>query len=185
MKAKFYRFVPIGDNKKAGVLYAPEGWPYPISRDGEEVKNWRNLVVELKYGMYKPFHMCTGGANMVDEDLKNLLQSFIGDTKDVEFLPVKAVSEEYGDKQYYILHFTKIFDVIDYEHTVYAEGTDVILKVRLDYNKAKGLSLFNTRPYISDIIVSDEVRRAIKRNHLNFALQFQPIYCVGEDGEYF
>ena len=78
MNVKFYRFIAKGNDKKGGVLYSPKSWPYPIAVDGQEVKNWESLVVELKDGIYRPFQLCVGGANMVNQDLKDLLQSFIG-----------------------------------------------------------------------------------------------------------
>ena len=121
MNAKFYRFIVKGNDKKGGVLYSPKSWPYPIAVDGQEVKNWESLVVELKDGIYRPFQLCVGGANMVNQDLKDLLQSFIGISNDVEFLPVRAISEIYGEQTYYIMHFKKIFDVIDTKNTLYVE----------------------------------------------------------------
>ncbi len=61
---KFYKFIAKGNHKIRGVLYGPSDWPYPIAKDGEEVANWENLIVELKGGKYRPFHLWTGGANM-------------------------------------------------------------------------------------------------------------------------
>ena len=52
MNVKFYRFIAKGNDKKGGVLYSPKSWPYPIAVDGQEVKNWDYLVVELKDGIY-------------------------------------------------------------------------------------------------------------------------------------
>lgn len=173
---RYYKFI-VKWNDKGGVLYAPDSWPYPIARDGQEVKNWESLVVELRDGQYRPFHMCIGGANMVNQALKDLLQSYVTSANDIEFLPVKAISKEYGNQIYYIMHFKKIFDVIDPQNTLYVEGTDTILKLRLDYNKVKSLNVFNSQPVINDIIVSDEVRKSIQKNKLDFGLEFMPIFC--------
>ena len=173
---RYYKFIVKG-NDKGGVLYAPDSWPYPIARDGQEVKNWESLVVELRDGQYRPFHMCIGGANMVNQALKDLLQSYVTSANDIEFLPVKAISKEYGNQIYYIMHFKKIFDVIDPQNTLYVEGTDTILKLRLDYNKVKSLNVFNSQPVINDIIVSDEVRKSMQKNKLDFGLEFMPIFC--------
>lgn len=178
MNPKFYKFIADGYNKIGGVLYAPSNWPYPIARDGIEVKDWQSLVVELKYGQYRPFHLCIGGANMVSEELKELLESFVQDDPNIEFLPVKAISAEYGDRIYYILHFRKIYDVIDKKNTIYVEGTDSIIKLRVDYEKTKNLKIFNSQPAINDIIVSADIRRAIRKNKLNLGLIFMPIYCM-------
>lgn len=168
----YYELIENGYDKRAGILYAPSEWPYPIALDAMEVKNWQNLCVELRDGEYCSFHECDAGANMISEELKNLLISFIGENENVEFLPVKARSEKYGDRTYYIMHFKIIYDVIDTENTVYVPGTDIITKVRIDQEKAQGLKVFNTQPAINDVIISEDVYQAIKRNKLDMGLEF-------------
>lgn len=176
MVGKYYKFIVKGNDKIGGVLYSPSDWPYPIARDGENVKNWESLIVELKEGAYRPFHMCTGGANLVNEELKILMESYITPESNIEFLPIKAISKEYGNKTYYIIHFKKIHDVIDKTNTIYVTGTDSIIKLRLDYKKVKDLHIFNSQPAISDIIVSESLYKAIKKNKLTLGLDFMPIY---------
>ena len=46
------------------------------------------------------------------------MAKYIDDETQVEFLPVKAHSEEYGEKQYYILHFLKIHDTRIYQSRI-------------------------------------------------------------------
>ena len=119
-----------------------------------------------EYAEYRPFHLCIGGANLVNQEMKELFETFIKNNDDIEFLPVKTVSEIYGDRIYYIMHFKKIFDVIDRKKTIYVEGTDSILKLRLDYDKVKSLNIFNSQPVINDIIVSEQVKKASKKTNL-------------------
>ena len=121
MNIKYYKIIVKGNDKIGGVLYAPDNWPYPIAKDGEEVKNWNTLIVKLRDGEYRPFHLCIGGANLVNQEMKELFETFIKNNDDIEFLPVKTVSEIYGDRIYYIMHFKKIFDVIDRKKTIYVE----------------------------------------------------------------
>ena len=52
-----------------------------------------------------------------------------------------------------------------------------IIKLRLDSNKVNGLKIFNTQPAVNDIIVSEDVYKAIKREKLNLGLDFMQIYC--------
>lgn len=174
---RYYRFIVNGNDKVGGVLYSPGNWPYPIARDAEEVKNWQSLVVELKYGAYRPFHACTGGANLISQELKDLFTQFCKDDSNLEFFPVKATSKEYGDKTYYIMHFKIIYDVIDKQKTIYVEGTDTVIKLRLDCNKVQGLKIFNSRPAVNDIIISEDVYKAIKKKGLDMGLEFMQIYC--------
>ncbi len=169
---KYYRLIPNGNDKEGGLLYPPQEWPYPIARDAVEVENWQNLKVELKEGIFCPFHFCVGGANMISEELKNLFKSFIGENDNIEFLPVTAISKEYGNKQYYIMHFKIIYDVIDKENTLYVPGTKYIIKVRIDQSKAKGLKVFNSQPSINDVIISEDVYQAIRHNKYDLGLDF-------------
>lgn len=175
MDEKFYKLIVKGNNKVGGVLYAPEKWPYPIASDGINVENWETLTVTLKDGEYRPFHLCVGGANMVSEEFKKIIEDNAGEDSDLEFLPVKAYSDKYGDRVYYIMHFKKIYDVIDPKNTVYVEGTNSIIKLRLDFQKAKDLNVFNSQPIINDVIISDKIYKAIKKNKLDLGLEFLPV----------
>ena len=81
---------------------------------------------------------------------------------------------------YYIVHFTKIYDVIDEKNTIYVPGTNAILKLRLDSNKVKGLKIFNSQPGTNNIIVSEDVYRSIKKAKLDAGLIFREIYSGTE-----
>ena len=73
------------------------------------------------------------------------------------------------------MHFKIIYDVIDKEKTVYVPGTDIITKVRIDPKKAMGLKVFNTQPAINDVIVSEDVYQAMKKNKFDTGLIFQQV----------
>ena len=166
---KYYELTEDGYDKIGGMLFAPSDWPCPMAVDAMEVENWQNLILELRNGIYCPFLSCDAGANLVSEAL---LLSFIGENENIEFLPVTTKSKEYGDRTYYIMHFKIIYDVIDKEKTVYVPGTDIITKVRIDLEKAKGLKVFNSQPAINDIIVSEDVYQAIKQKKFDTGLRF-------------
>lgn len=178
MDIKYYKIIVNGYDEEGGIIYAPSDWPYPIAQDGEDVKNWQALVLELKDGVYRHFNRCVGGANVISSEFKEVLTPFISDYSAIEFLPVIVKSKEYGDKEYYIMHFKKIYDVIDRKNTIYVEGTDSIIKVRLDYNKVKDLHIFNTQPAVNDVIVSAKLKNYIKRAKLGAGVIFHPIYCL-------
>ena len=175
---KCYRIITQGYDDECGVMYGPSDWPTPIALDGKEVKNWKSLSFELKDGIYCPFHHCVGTVNIVDEDMKGIMEKYVDEDTQVEFLPVKAHSSEYGDKQYYILHFLKIHDVIDEEHTVYfdRDDKDSIIKVAFSCKKVKNLHLFNAQP-VNDVYVSEKLYKEIKKNHLGKGISWWAIHC--------
>lgn len=181
MVIKYYKLIADGYSD-TGVMYAPKEWPRPVAKDAVPVENWQSLVLELKDGPYCHYNKIVGSANVISKELKELLQSFLNNGDDyLEFLPVKVVSKEYGDKKYFIMHFKKIFDVIDSDNTVFGPCGrtvhDVIL-LRVLYEKVKDLKVFNFRPLLNDVIVSEDIYKAIIKNKLKKGIDFQPIYCV-------
>lgn len=172
---KFYEIISRGDDVIGGVLFSPLQWPYPIARDGEKVQNWENLELELRYGVYRDFHLCTGGANVVSERFMKAILPFVKDDSYLEFLPIKAKSTQFGDRQFYIMHFKKIFDVINMEKTIFVEGTDSIIKLVLDIDKVKDLSIFNSQPAVNDVIISNDIRKVLVKNRLILGIDFKPI----------
>jgi len=173
---KYYLIIVQG-NARGGVLYAPSTWPRPVAEDGVEVSNSEKLIVELRDGDYRNFNMCVGHANIVSEEFKDAIHTIIADTSDLEFLPIQAHSTIYGDRKYYIMHFKKIFDVLDEKRTLYVSGTSSIIKPWVDYEKVKELDIFNFRPLTNDVIISERVKKLLCKLKLNDGIEFQPVFC--------
>ena len=172
---KYYMIIVQG-NAKGGVMYAPSDWPRPIAQDGTPVNNWEALTVELRDGDYRNFHMCVGQANLVSGQFKEVLTPFVTNTSDLEFLPIKSQSREYGNRTYFIMHFKKIFDVIDEKRTIYVPNSKSIIKPWLSFEKVRNLNIFNFRPFTNDVIVSDRIRKLLCQSNLNDGIEFQPVY---------
>ncbi len=175
MEKTFFKLLTNGYDKYAGVMYAPKDIERPVASDGKPVKNWETLEFFLRDGFYCDFFNCVGNANIVSEEFKEIIEKFIPKDYPLEFLPVKAKSEKYGDRRFYIMHFTKIFDVIDKGHTVYVEGTNAIIKKCLDFQKCKDLHIFNVMPATNGVVVSGEVRRELRKAKLDLGFVFHPI----------
>ena len=179
-KNLFYEIIINGYYKKVGIIYSLKPCNYPLIQDGKEIKNYNDIQLGLKDGNYADFDRCINGGNLVSEELKDLFISYMGDNPNIEFLPVKVVSKEYGDRIYYIMHFKIIYDVIDKKHSVYVPGTDSIIKRCLLWEKVKDLHVFNSMRYADDVIISDEVRRAMIRKKLKAGIIFTPVWTDKE-----
>jgi hypothetical protein len=178
VEKKYFNLIMDAKDKIGGTLYAPKETDTLLIKDAKEVIGWRNLVFTLKNGIYTPYHMANIGCNLLSDEFKDTIEEFIPNDYPVEFLPVKVQSEEYGEKQYYIMHFKIIFDVIDPKNTIYVPETKSIIKLCLDKEKVKDLDIFNSQPAINDIIVSDNLRKAIKKNKLDFGIEFSQLRCI-------
>ena len=179
MTNNYYKFIPNGNEKEPGLIFTPDWDKCPEIWDGEEVKLPNDFIYELQNGKYPPYNRGPHGVNLVNEELKELLEAY-AEKEYTEFIPVMVRSKEYGDRQYYILHFKKIYDVIDKENTVYT-SVGTIIKLRVDYAKVKNLHVFNSKPLVNDLIVSTKVYKEIKKRKLNFGTSFGIHFCLNKD----
>ncbi|MDD7304478.1 MAG: hypothetical protein PUG76_08175 [Prevotellaceae bacterium] len=179
MTNNYYYFIPNGNVKEAGIITSPDRDKCPEILDAEEVKLNNDFIYELREGKYCPFDMGPHWVRLVDEELKELLEAY-AEKEYTEFIPVMVRSKEYGDRQYYILHFKKIYDVIDKENSTY-DPPGWIIKMCVDYAKVKNLHVFNSEPLINDLIVSTKVYKEIKKRKLNFGTSFGIHFCLNKD----
>lgn len=170
MKKKSFYCILLKDNKKLGVLYAPKGTDTRFGEEVSPVDNYKNMVFELRNGQYAPFMCANVAPSFVNEELKQLIKEALPGDYPLEFFPIKVKSEEFGDRLYYMLHFRKIFDVIDEEHSDRALGS--ITKPCIDYEKAKDLDFFNSTAYTDSFIVSDKLKRLMKKRKLDIGIEF-------------
>ena len=117
MEPVFYEFYPK-NSRRIGLLqfYGNEDL-FPLS--GNAVKDWDIPTINLEDGEYAHYFFGPGGNPVVSEELKELLEQYVEDFSIINFLPINIVSNEYGDKIYYIVHFNRNMDVIDEASTVY------------------------------------------------------------------
>lgn len=180
MEPVFYEFYPK-NSRRIGVLqfYGNEDL-FPLS--GNAVKDWDIPTINLEDGEYAHYFFGPGGNPVVSEELKELLEQYVEDFSIINFLPVNIVSNEYGDKIYYIVHFNRNMDVINEASTVYVSSTGSIIKVSLDYNKVKNQDIINTSRLKNDLIISSRIKKEMVKKKLNSGIEFLPIYCGNYEG---
>lgn len=176
---KYYRIILDGDDKIGGTLYAPKEVKHGIVEDSREVeKSVFNMTFTLRDGDYTHFLGSNIGAHFVSTELKQLIESCVPIDYPLEFIPIQIVSDVYGNKVYYILHFKIIFDVLDIENTIYVPGTDSIIKACLSQTKVENLHIFNSRPIINDVVISEKIRKDMKKLKKNVGIEFTQLRVV-------
>lgn len=179
MKHLYYN-VSFNESKKVGMLDIPEDWqPFPIERSGVPVENIDKLILTLKNGKYADFMFSVGCAYFLSPHLKELFEHYVTDSTLIEFYPVPVVSEQYGDRTYYLLHFTRWCDVRNEKMTSFMPRSKYPARMVLDYEKVCNLSIFNSDSYNIFFLMRDEVRRAIKREKMHIGIAFDPVECSG------
>lgn len=168
---KYYELM-LNNGKKTGVLYAPPGTDTLWCRECYPVIGYEDMVFTLKDGEYAPYMISNVCCYLADEDLKQLIEEVIPEGYPLELLPVRVTSEEYGDKTYYLIHFTELLDVIDRKHSKCIPGTKAIAVPRVDHEKAKKLDFFNCDVRHQYFFVSDRMRKMMKKRKLDKSIRF-------------
>lgn len=163
--------------KGAGDIGVQDSDSCPKVVDGENVEISPEFSYELEEGEFCHYHLAPFCVNLVDEVLKNLLEEY-AEGQFIEFVPVPVKSKEYGDRQYFIVHFKKTYDVIDFANS-YCDPPGYVIRMCVDYEKVKNLHVFNYEQGYN-IIVSTKVYKEIKKRKLNFGLSFGIIRCLNK-----
>lgn len=153
-------------------------WPHYIGRPAEPLPDldYESLVMELKDGEYAHYINSNSSLRFVSSEFKAVLEEYNPDPSMIEFIPVKVKSKEFGDKTYYIIHFTRLCMVNDEELTTYVAPPDRYpWRLVLDYDKVKDMSVFMTDARL--MIVNDEIRRALNRKKLTIGISLNPVGC--------
>lgn len=170
-REKFYEL--LLNSSKRGVLYAPPGTDTLWCRECYPVIGYEDMVFTLKDGEYAPYMISNVCCYLADEDLKQLIEEVIPEGYPLELLPVRVTSKEYGDKTYYLIHFTELLDVVDRKHSKYIPGTKDIVIPYVDPLKAKELDFFNCDVHPNHFFVSDKMRKLMKKRKLDREIIFR------------
>ena len=175
-KKKYYRIVCQANYEDCGVLYAPKGTKFFSVLSTEIMDNWHEMEFELRDGRYVPWLTANMGIDLVNEEIKELFTSFVKKGFPLKFLPIKAVSKEYGDKRYYVPYFTETFDVLDEEHTVRFPPAVTIWEAAFVYEKIKEYDIFIYED-LQNIVISGDVATKMKQLKLKDGISFKLLEC--------
>ena len=184
MIKKYYRI--LLKESTTGLLYPIGKHDDIICADGKPVSNIDKLRFRLKDGEYGDYNSTVGSYIVVSSALKSVIEEYIP-SGILEFHPVKAFSNEYGNRTLYLLHFNIIYDVIDEERSKYdfnRDGTKSLLVVpRFNIHKVNGLDIFNYAvcKYFTGISISERFKRRMESEGLAKGIEFSPVYAVDEN----
>lgn len=176
---KYYRIILDGNDKIGGLIYAPKEVKSGFITDANEInESVFDMIFTLQDGNYTHFIGSDIGTNFISAELKQLIEDYIPIDYPLEFIPIQIYSDTYGNKEYFILHFKIIFDVLDVENTIYIPGTSSVIKACLSQTKVENLHIFNSRPVINDVIISEKLRKDMKKFKMNIGIELTQVRCV-------
>ena len=84
MNCRYFRVMPNAYEEEAGDADSPDWGACPHIYDGEDVNIEMPFLYELKDGKYCPYLMGPWTVNLVDENLKTLLDEYVAGIKDMD-----------------------------------------------------------------------------------------------------
>ena len=178
MENKRFYAIRIKENDSHGVFYAPNGTDFYFGHPGRPANNYQNIVFELRDGDYGPLMVSNRYVYFINEDFKQFLEPYIHKDTPIEFLPMRIKSHSYGNRIYYMVHFTNIMDTINEEASKKIPETGSITIPCVDCEKVKNLDFFNTPAYPRDMVVSNKVKQAIRRLYINNGIRLWELKSI-------
>jgi hypothetical protein len=122
---------------------------------------------------YLDFHHSVHTDFVVSERFRDLIDRVGGSGAHLDLRPAKVgFRDEVRD--YFLLHFAKLVDVLDRSVTLYATGSETRwIRPVIREHQAEGLHLFQVRPNTIAVFVSDDFKVAAEAAGLS-GLEFSP-----------
>lgn len=108
MNCRYFRVMPNAYEEKAGDADSPDWGACPHVYDGENVNIEMPFLYELKGGKYCPYLMGPWTVNLVDENLKTLLDEYVAGIKDKD----NPLSVSKADIKLSVSFFDSMLDIL-------------------------------------------------------------------------
>lgn len=170
---KNYYYIRSTNCKGYAVLYPQKKYEGFNKADGTEMdlSTFKDTIFHFartaKYVEFLPILDCVGlDSLIISSEFKDIITPLCSDYPHIEFIPVFVSKDNIEKKQYYIMHFTKFEEVIDFDNSVIMPyiptGDFLVMAPSLYYDKIESLNIFCINA-LSNQIISQDVYRALRR----------------------
>jgi len=166
LKNTFFRlFDGMYSTKKFGIPEAFNNFdPLDIPDEGYQKQLIPIYFRKLKNEGPLPDFVCTNICGRIcSPKLKNTIHKHLTEAdSEIQWLPMIIEDEGTGDKlEYYYLHFPKICDTLDMQHSTFSRHSGLVERVVFSYKKTCNRSIFNCPGSRVILACSKELKEAI------------------------
>lgn len=161
MKEQYFR---LGwcDEDNGGVAYAPKGTDANFLPIEGDYNGNITFEMELRNGEFSDYLGNDLGLSMCSEKLKNILTKYLEISARAQWKEVWVLNKQRSERnKYYFFHLPHKYDVLDNSKTIFAKGSNFVVKAVISNEKVNGLKVFDFTGRYNGIIVSSEVKNAI------------------------
>lgn len=162
-KLKYYKIgFPQNSIYGLGVPENKEDEWFQVPCDGK-ITDWKPITLKLKDGLFSDYQGSNPVCRLCSAKLRSIIDNLKSPTDEIQWLPM-FVKNEYGEeREYFILHFPVVYDVIDRNRSIIVEP-DHIVKPVFSLKKLGEHKVFNY--YSSNFIgfiVSEDIKKEVEK----------------------
>lgn len=173
MTRYYYQPFAKGNGKEGGIKFE-KGYHNVFKQD---MRNQPLGKLYLYNGIFPNYSFLGGDVSCISEEWKNIIEPFVEGDPSIEFIPVEVISEEYGNRTYYLVFIEEDPEIVDYERSKYICG-DRLTVPCLRYEKVKNLNLFGVKDSIFNFIISKRIYKLLKDAKLTNGIEFNPVTAL-------
>lgn len=124
-----YYYLSVKETKIYGIAYVSKGTDlFPLPEAGL-VDVWDTMLLTLKDGPFSDYIANDRCFNLCSRKLRDVIDKSKSGYDELQWLPAKVRSEEGEQREYFIMHLPRQYDVLDRERTVYGPQNTIIKPV--------------------------------------------------------
>lgn len=135
---------------------------FDVPHDGF-ITNWKPIVLKLEEGSFSDYQANSAARRLCSSKLKAIIDHYKSPQDEIQWLPMVVKDEHGEEREYFILHFPVIYDVIDRENSTYF-GEDQLIKPVFSLRKIGRHKVFNYDSYnFFSFFISEDIRKDIEK----------------------
>ncbi|NGX30708.1 MAG: hypothetical protein K940chlam8_00057 [Chlamydiae bacterium] len=154
---------PIQDNygtaRPPGGLDSVEDLP----RAGS-VKNWEPLYFNLEEGDFADYQGNSPVFKMCSVKMKTILDENKGSEDEMQWLRAFVKSEQGEEREYYIQHFPKFYDTVDWDRCILQKDKSRVIKPVFSRKKIEGKhKIFNYPKSRLALVITEDIKKKLQK----------------------
>ena len=145
-----------------GVGFPEKEEDFDVPEDGI-ITNWNPILLNLKDGSFSDYQANSEACRLCSSKLRSIIDRNKSPQDQIQWLPMVVKDEHGEEREYFILHFPVIYDVIDRENSTYF-GEDQLIKPVFSLRKIGRHKVFNYDSYnFFSFFISEDIRKDIEK----------------------
>lgn len=145
-----------------GVGFPDNEEDFDVPHDGF-ITDWKPITLHLRDGPFSDYQANSEACRLCSSKLRSIIDRNKSPQDQIQWLPMIVRDSSGEEREYFILHFPDVYDVIDRENSTFF-GKDQLIKPVFSLRKIGEHKVFNYDPYnFFSFFISEDIRKDIEK----------------------